>query len=100
MKDSTKAKIEKLVRDWIYMIPEEYVKVKEFMNAYRSNLINEDTAEIKADYVRREIHKIPEELFMKIYQTLDADEMKEFDSIKGARWFAKKFKVFATPKLI
>ncbi|MCK9370775.1 hypothetical protein M0R04_12770 [Candidatus Dojkabacteria bacterium] len=100
MKDATKAKIEKLVRDWIYTFPEEYDKFKVFMSAYKSNLLNEDTAEIKADYVRREIHKLPEELFMNIYQTLDADEMKEFDSIQGARWFAKKFKVFATPKLI
>lgn len=86
-------KISEIVQDYIRLYPEEYETFKQAqvvkVEAQRTKF-----GEAKADVLTRKLHEVPEALFTMLKFRLTEDEFEYFESLEGAKWFAKHFLQF------
>lgn len=97
MQTSTKNHIKKIVKDYTQQFPAEFEAVKNSIAEHRKMAVDEFASTTNHS---RALHEMPETLYTMLVMQLDEGEMQEFKSIKGSRWFARAFPVFALPNSI
>ncbi|MCR4285823.1 MAG: hypothetical protein NUW00_02930 [Candidatus Kaiserbacteria bacterium] len=95
MTDKTKEKIEKLVKTYKELMPNEYDEVKKIVREKRDKQVFGGDMTKTTDYIERPLCEYPANLWDIINANLDADEMVEFTAKPGARWFVKRFNEFS-----
>ena len=95
-----KQKIDKSVKDYIQMFPEEFEAFKKAHRIKVDMQANKFASSERDSMVERALHDVPETLYSSLRLKLNDDEFNYFPSKAGARWFAKKYPVFAVAKEI
>lgn len=99
MKIKTKAKIKAIVVSYIKLFPKEFSDIKKFLIEKRELLENE-FGQMKTEMLKRILYEIPENLDTMFNEQLSIDELEEFKTLEGGRWFAKNFPDFRITKKI
>lgn len=95
-----KEHIQKCVRSYITLHPEEYARFRAALRIKQDKTSNR-LAEIRGnEFVVRPLFELPETLYTAMQLILTEDELKWLwndKDKKGARWFARTFKEFTVP---
>lgn len=89
--DTTKKKIENIVKDYIKKYPAEYELLKEAIKMKR--IMNKEGFDKQTDM--RPLFELSETLQSMIITGLEDDEITWFKTKNGGNWFSKEFKVFS-----
>ena len=99
IEDSTKNRIIAIVEAYAKSYPEEYDAVKKGV-AMKRKMLYDDYASLEGHMEARALFEVSERLQEALIMGLTPEQMAEFSTIAGSRWFAEKFKEFALPNKI
>ena len=91
-------KINDIIHDYKIMFFAEYNAFKKQQKLVQSEIINEFAGVQGDSALERRLFDMPATLYEMLIQKLNKEELKYFKSKKGARWFAKSFPQFRTPR--
>ena len=96
----TKKKIEKLVKEYIQVMPGEYEQVKKEIATYRIGLKDEWAQMEGSEIIARELYRIPETLHAIMHKKLSVEDDLWLRSTEGGRWFANRYPEFRVTKSV
>lgn len=99
MNKKTQMLIRTAVIDYIKMFPQEYNDLLYTIQIQRQGL-KDEMATVKGHALKRGLFTISEKLSSMLEKKLSIDELREFRTKDGGRWFAKEFPQFSLTKKV
>jgi len=93
-------KVRDLTKMYHDLFPEEYEAVKEIAKQKREELRSATGGGQDTHALERPLIEFPENLWTAIYNRLSDEEMVEFNTKEGMRWFARTYPGFRIPEKI
>lgn len=100
MKKKTRMLIRTAVADYVKMFPDEYRDLLYTIHIQKQNMQDEMATIKKTHAIKRALFTISEKLNAMIEKKLSTDELVEFKTKDGGRWFAKEYPQFSLTKKV
>lgn len=97
--EQTKNRVVAITEAYIKTYPEEYEAVKKGV-AMKKKMLYDDYASLEGQMEARALFEVSEKLQEALIMGMTPEQMAEFSTIPGSRWFAERFKEFALPNKI